>query len=394
MERGFKLIKMTGGRILKRGGIALTAGMMALMLPVGSVQASTASRLNRVQQQKKNNENKLERTEDTIDDMKVEQYGLQEYLDKLSARLLESTEELSRIETLIEEKQKSMDEMRQDLSQAKASEKEQYEAMRQRIRFMYESSRNLYFDILFSAESFTGFLNQTQYIEKMTEYDRDMLANYKNLQTKIAKEERLLDEEQQGLGVLKQQADEKNENIAALVRETHEGVEKYRTEIAQKEKEALLLEEEIRRQEMEAEDLEEQLAKEIALSRQAASSEVRDLSGISFTATDLDLMAAIIECEAGGEPYVGKVAVGAVVLNRVKSSLFPDTVAGVLYQNRQFSPVGSGRFAIVLARGANASCYEAAQEAMNGSTPVGNCVFFRTPIPGLSGIQIGGHIFY
>lgn len=375
--------------------IAAAAGMIVLSLPFGKVQAtSTAQRLGRVQQQKENNEKKLERTEDSIDDMKVEQFGLQEYLNKLNGDLEESTQELARIEELIMDKRRSVEDMRLELEQAKNAEKEQYEAMRQRIRFMYERSQNLYVEILLSADSFAGFLNQTQYIEKMTEYDRNMLDNYHSLQGKIAREEKLLDEEKQGLETLKAEADEKSGHIAELVLQTHQSVEKYRQDIDQKEKEALALEEEIRRQELEAVDLEEQLAKEISLSRQVASSQVRDLSGISFTATDLDLMAAIIECEAGGEPYVGKVAVGAVVLNRVKSSLFPDTVAGVLYQNRQFSPVGSGRFAIVLARGANASCYEAAQEAMNGSSPVGNCVFFRTPIPGLTGIPIGGHIFY
>lgn len=58
-------------------------------------------------------------------------------------------------------------------------------------------------------------------------------------------------------------------------------------------------------------------------------------------------------------------------------------------QKKQFSPVGSGRFALVLARGANESCYQAAQDAMAGASPVGNCLFFRTPIPGLTGQQIG-----
>ena len=113
-----------------------------------------------------------------------------------------------------------------------------------------------------------------------------------------------------------------------------------------------------------------------------------------YSSSDVYLLAKVIAAEARGESYTGQVAVGAVVMNRVRSSLFPDTVAGVIYQKKQFSPVGSGRFAIVLARGANASCYEAAQEAMAGSSPVGNCLFFRTPIPGLTGIQIGGHIFY
>ena len=86
---------------------------------------------------------------------------------------------------------------------------------------------------------------------------------------------------------------------------------------------------------------------------------------------------------------------GAVVINRVLSSVYPDTVVGVIYQNKQFSPVASGRLALALAEGrATADCYRAADEAMAGVTNVGNCVYFRTPIEGLSDTQIGGHIFY
>ena len=84
-----------------------------------------------------------------------------------------------------------------------------------------------------------------------------------------------------------------------------------------------------------------------------------------------------------------------MVINRVLSSLFPDTVVGVIYQRKQFSPAGSGRLALALAQNkATPACYQAAQEAMNGTTNVGNCIFFRTPIEGLTGIAIGGHIFY
>ena len=86
---------------------------------------------------------------------------------------------------------------------------------------------------------------------------------------------------------------------------------------------------------------------------------------------------------------------GAVVINRVLSSVYPDTVVGVIYQNRQFSPVASGRLALALANdSATESCYRAADEAMSGVTNVGQCVYFRTPIPGLEGTRIGGHIFY
>ena len=88
-------------------------------------------------------------------------------------------------------------------------------------------------------------------------------------------------------------------------------------------------------------------------------------------------------------------AVGSVVINRVLSGAFPDTVVGVVYQSKQFSPVGSGRLELALgANKATADCYRAADEAMSGVTNVGNCVFFRTPVEGLEGIDIGGHVFY
>ncbi len=115
-------------------------------------------------------------------------------------------------------------------------------------------------------------------------------------------------------------------------------------------------------------------------------------SGVTASKSDLDMLAAIIQCEAEGESYKGKVAVGAVVLNRVKSSKFPNTIEGVIKQKGQFSPVASGKFAKVLKKGANAECYKAAKDALNGSNPVGNCLFFNTGYG--KGFRIGGHQFY
>ena len=135
---------------------------------------------------------------------------------------------------------------------------------------------------------------------------------------------------------------------------------------------------------------------ELAMSRLAAKSKWRDISEVTFEEGDRKLLANLIYCEAGGEPYVGQVAVGAVVINRVLSSRYPNTVVGVIYQNKQFSPVGSGRLALALAEGrATSRCYQAADEVMSGATNVGNCVYFRTPIDGITPkYRIGGHIFY
>ena len=156
-----------------------------------------------------------------------------------------------------------------------------------------------------------------------------------------------------------------------------------------------IIEAQIKAQDEDIKKLEAKLAEEMRLSKLAAASAWRDISEVSFADGDRYLLANLIYCEAGAEPYEGKVAVGAVVINRVLSSVYPDTVVGVIYQNRQFSPVTSGRLAIALAEGrATAACFQAADEAMKGYSNVGNCVYFRTPIPGLSGKNIGGHVFY
>lgn len=115
---------------------------------------------------------------------------------------------------------------------------------------------------------------------------------------------------------------------------------------------------------------------------------------VSSTYTDLQMLAAIIYTEAGNQPYDGQVAVGAVVLNRVKSPAYPNSVAGVLYASGQFSPVRSGRFAKCLDKGSYEKCMKAAQDAMNGVNPIGIACHFHRKGSRTEGIVIGDHIFY
>ena len=96
----------------------------------------------------------------------------------------------------------------------------------------------------------------------------------------------------------------------------------------------------------------------------AAASTAGSASVISADSNDVAMLAALIECEAGGESYTGMVAVGAVVVNRVNSGSFPNSVSGVIYQGGQFTPVATGTFQSVLSRGARSDCYAAAQAAL------------------------------
>ena len=100
---------------------------------------------------------------------------------------------------------------------------------------------------------------------------------------------------------------------------------------------------------------------------------------ISDSLSDHELLSALIYCEAGGEPYEGQVAVGCVVMNRVRSSAFPNSVSGVIYQSGQFSPVASGRLATVLGNGLTTnSCRDAAATVLAGNLPYPDFLYFRS----------------
>lgn len=91
----------------------------------------------------------------------------------------------------------------------------------------------------------------------------------------------------------------------------------------------------------------------------------------------IELLAKLVYAEARGEPYRGQVAVAAVVMNRVKSSEFPNTISGVIYQKGQFSCVTDGQINLMVPK--DASAYKAAQEAINGVDPTSGCIFFYNP---------------
>lgn len=144
---------------------------------------------------------------------------------------------------------------------------------------------------------------------------------------------------------------------------------------------------------------EEQRALEAAQAAQEAQSQTEDISAeqtqsaaVQASWDEQTLLAALIYCEAGNQPYEGQVAVGAVVMNRVRSSAYPNTITEVIYQPGQFGPAMTGWLDTVLANGSYTdSAMQAAADALAGSNPVGDCLSFGN---GDWGIQIGDHFFH
>lgn len=388
-------------KVSYKQSIAVLLAAAIAVVSAGSVSMpvyaeTTLERLQKAKEEKEKTEDAMESTEDKMESLEITKNSLLGQLSTLNDELAQISANLTKIEADIAAKELQIEQTEAQLMEAVRAQDEQYENMKLRIKAMYEQGgTDSYIGILFSSESFSEFLNKSDYIDRVQAYDRKMLQNFQDTCKYVAETKVQLDEELVVLNDLKVKAQEEKSRVAGLVSRTSANVSSYTNQIEDAEATIDALESMLDKQEQDIAALQKQYEEELAKSRLAAQSKWRDISDVNFEEGDRKLMANIIYCEAGAEPYEGQVAVGAVVINRVLSSVYPNTVVGVIYQKKQFSPVASGRLALALANDkATESCYRAADEAMSGVTNVGQCVYFRTPIPGLEGIRIDGHIFY
>ena len=384
----------------KMGKRRLIAGILVLVMltvPGLGVNATsdTREKLENAKEEREATENQKNAQEENITNMEEAQSGLEGELNSLNSQLAEVSSNLEEIENNIIAKNEEIETTQAELEEAKATEERQYLCLKKRIQYSYEKRSISYLEAILSADSLGEVLNMTEYFTQMASYDQEMLASYKAAREAVEEKEAQLQADMDQLEEMQASAEAEHDRFSGLISQTQSSISAYSDQIASAEAQVEALEAQMAAQDENIAALQKQLEEEIRKSRLAAQSSWRDISEVTFTEDDRYLLANLIYCEAGGEPYEGQVAVGAVVINRVLSSVFPNTLSGVIYQSGQFEPVSTGRLALALAENrATDSCYRAADEAMSGVTNVGNCVFFRTPIPGLTGINIGGHVFY
>jgi len=144
------------------------------------------------------------------------------------------------------------------------------------------------------------------------------------------------------------------------------------------------------------EEIKEREEKELEEKRKADAEKAKlteNRGAVPTGASDEQLLAALIQCEAGNQPYEGQLAVGAVVMNRVRSGGYPNTISGVIYASGQFTPAGNGKVAQRLQSGVRDSCLQAAREAIAGASNVGGATHFRRA-GNHDGMIIGSHVFW
>lgn len=334
-------------------------------------------------------------------DLEITTSNLEGELDSLNSELAALSTELEEAANKIEKLAKKVEKTKLDLAAAKLNEENQYDAMSERIKFMYEGGSLSLIHILFTSESMGDFLNKAEYVSTISDYDRNMLKDFTNIRVNVEEKQAALEEQQNELASLQDTLTGKRTELKNRISETSGRLSDYKIQLAR----ARAAEEALKM----AQDNESSgdIGGENATSpsdsddknnggNNNGNNSNNNVPSTPASVSDIALMAGILQCEAGSS-YDGMIAVGTVIMNRIASSSFPDTLKEVVYQPGQFGPAMTGKLDRVLAAGPNSSAYSAAKEVLGGRRhpKVKNCLYFNgqqwTNHPG---VNIGGNIFW
>ena len=315
---------------------------------------------------------------------------LQGELDNLNSELATLSKELEETSAEIETLSADVEKAKLDLAAARLNEESQYESMKNRIKFMYEGGSVSLLEILFSSENMGDFLNKAEYVTTISDYDRDMLTEFQQIRADVEQKQQDLEDKQQDLESLQADLTSQQDTINAKISSTSGALEDYESQLAR-----ARAAEEAARTAQNNQVSGSTTTGTASSGGSSGSSTTNTGSSISVDVSDVALLAAILECEAGSS-YDGMLAVGTVIMNRVASSRFPNTIRGVIYQSGQFSPTWNGALERVLARGPSSSAYSAAQAVLGGTryAAVADCYFFNAAWTGKDGINVGGNVFW
>lgn len=331
-----------------------------------------------------------EHTDQTKQSLENDLSKLQKDKDTLSSELSAATSSLQTTMTEIET-------TKQNLGAAKARATGQYEMMKKRVKYIYESCSGDFISLLFEADSIADLLNRADFISSISEYDRSMLKKLQQIQIDIEAKEQLLSAQQKSLEEQKATLSDKYTELTSRITDASNDLAAYEKQLAA-----------AKAAEESSKELLEEAKPPAGNHNPPADTNHQDgTSEDSSTQKpnkpvppanieNVALFAGILECEAGSTNYNGLLAVATVIMNRVESPRYPGTLREVIYQSGQFSPTWTGRLDDVLERGPKSLCYTVAKDALNGKryAPVINCYSFNYTGSGVSGIDVGGNTFY
>lgn len=312
---------------------------------------------------------------------------LQGEINSLNNEMDTLVKELETTSSKVKELAAEVDQAKLDLAAARLNEELQYKAMKDRIKFMYEGGNTSLLHILFSSTDMGDFLSKAEYITTISEYDREMLEEFQAVCEKVQEKQAELNKQQEDLASLQKSLTTKKNTLSEKISSASGELSKYESELAK----ARAAEEALKR----AQD-EQTTSTDTGSSKDDSKEESSGSSSSTANVDDVVLFAAILQCEAGGSGYNGMLAVATVIMNRVASSRFPNSIRGVIYQSGQFSPTWNGSLERVLSRGPSSTAYTVAKDALAGKRhkKVKNCYYFNAAWTGRDGINVGGNVFW
>ena len=404
-------------------------------MQVLAVSEETQEAIDEAEDEKEQLEQELEQQEQNKGALEGEKATAEERLENLKAQYKSISSDLTALDKKKTEKEAEIEVKTKELEEAIATQERQYENLKMRIQYMYEKPEDSLFGLFLQDFNIVEILNRVDNTVKIQEYDRQKLEEYTANAEALDLQKQELEAAKAELEGLIEESKKQQAKVASLQKQTSATINDYLNQIAEAEEEIGNTEAAIEAKSKALKELYAKAAAEEAAERRRqaeeaakrlqealASGAIRpEDSGIVYgelnlTQAELDMLTAMIYCEARGESYEGQLAVGYVIMNRVRSSKFPNDLESVLRAPRQFEPAGSGRFDNVLTAywgkipgviGESEwnSCQKAAMVCVNSDSNVGESLFFRThaPVPQLAenleaaGVPywiIGNHIFY
>ncbi len=324
-----------------------------------------------------------QQTESNVSSLESKSSALQSTINGYSSKLSTLNDEISEAEEAMAEVSSEIVQLDSELQAAREQERERYELLKNRLKSTYENGGSQgYVRLLLESGSFSELLTKFEYLNAIIKYDQKKISEYQELQAEIEAKTAIVEEKEAELDKYQDELDEKHDELSGLTNEVKGQLNSTNSTLSSEKNKLANFDQQLADLDKKMKNLEAQTAAaQAALAQQIAERlalTMEDTSG-SYDASDEELMwlAATIQAEADGESYTGKLAVGSVIMNRVKSSAFPNSVISVITQNMQFASYRSGKVELIISNGPNSTCIQAAKEVLGGAR-VGAYLFFMT----------------
>jgi spore germination cell wall hydrolase CwlJ-like protein len=405
------------GQIKYKCILIMITVIISLFLPPSALigRAETGSRADYLEKKTeiKEKENSAragqKKAHEKLDSLKKQQSELKDNVSDINDDFSSVTSDVRDMQSKINSANNDIKDLSRKLEETEKKAEEQKKQINERIVLLYESSVNdTFFTSLINSGSLVQFVSRASYVSDMKRYDDEMINKYQDLKKQISDSKSELADRKSQLNSYSSELSEKQKKLDSALAKARSALmskvgQVNEAQLTADQFDSLMASYEAEEKQLDALYL--AYAEEESMNIFGGTGSIEEtMSDIPYAVTgdETKILATIIQAEAGNQPEEGKLAVGSVIMNRVASSHFPNTISGVVFSPRQFSPVDDGHFQAIYNRGPNQDCIDAAQKILSGYrnvpylffTTVSVCESRGFPSANMEYLDIGAHRFW